>query len=130
MIHSIHSLASVPYVAIPEHVVTIDEYWLTFLIAVVLPAVVALVTKRWASGTLKAVVLIVLSLVNGWLTSLQATGGTFEVKAAVVGFFVSFVTAVAAHYGLLNTNALALTGRDGAIARAVPGGIGSARRSE
>jgi hypothetical protein len=108
----------------PETVVTIDEYWLTFAISVLLPAVVALVTNRWASGTTKGLLLIALSIVNGWLTSLLATGGTFEIRAAVVGFFVSFVTAVASHYGLLNTNALGITGRDGMIQQRLPSGIG------
>jgi hypothetical protein len=38
--------------------------------------------------------------------------------------FLSFITAVAAHYGLLNTAALGVTGRDGAIQKALPGGLG------
>lgn len=109
---------------LPETVVTIDEYWLTFLVSTVLPMVVAFVTNRWASSTLKAMVLIVLSVLTGWLTSLQATGGTFEVKAAVVGMFVSFITAVGMHFGLLQSRVLGLTGRDGAIAKTMPAGIG------
>jgi hypothetical protein len=104
--------------------VTIDQYWLTFLIAVVLPAAVALVTSRLASGGVKAIVLIFLSALNGWLTSLMATDGTFELKAAVIGFFVSFITAVASHFGLLNSSVLGITGKDGIIQRNVPVGIG------
>jgi len=103
---------------------TIDDYWLTFLIATVLPAAVAVVTNRWASGTLKALVLILLSALNGWLTSLLSSGGRFELKAAAVGLFISFITAVTAHYGLTGTNALSITGRDGTIQKALPGGLG------
>lgn len=113
---------------LPETVVTIDEFWLTFLVGTVLPMVVALVTNRWASSTLKALVLIVLSVVTGWLTSLQATGGTFELEAAVTSMFVAFITAVGMHFGLLQSRVLGLTGRDGAIAKGIPGGIGGDAR--
>lgn len=101
---------------------TLDEYWLTFLIATALPAVVALVTRRLASSSTKAIVLALLAAVTGWLTSLQATGGEFEVKAAVVSIIVTFVTAVASHYGLLKPTGV--TGSNGAVAKKVPGGIG------
>lgn len=105
-------------------IVTIDEYWLTFTIGTAIPIVVALVTSRLATGAVKAIALLFLSALNGWLTSLLATNGTFQLKAAVIGFFVSFVTAVASHYGLLNTNALGITGRDGVIQKNIQGGIG------
>lgn len=103
--------------------VTIDEFWLTFLVATVLPALTALITKRFAPGSTKALVLTALSVIAGWLTSLQATGGDFDLKAAVVAVVTTFVTAVATHYGLLQP--LAVTGSSGAIQRSVPGGIGS-----
>lgn len=103
--------------------VTIDEFWLTFLVATVLPALTALVTKRFAPGSTKALVLTALSVIAGWLTSLQATDGDFDLKAAVVGVFTTFVTAVATHYGLLEP--LAVTGSEGVIQRSVPGGIGT-----
>ena len=109
----------------PEVVVTIDEYWLTFAVSVGLPILVALVTKRLASGAVKSLVLLFLSVITGWLTSLYATGGTFELRAAVVGVAMSFITAVGAHFGLLGTNALNITGKNGAIQTHVPGGIGS-----
>jgi hypothetical protein len=107
---------------IPEVLVTIDEFWLAFLIGTILPAATAFVTNRFASGAVKSLTLLALSLITGGATSVAATGGTFELKAAVVGFFVTFVTGVATHYGLLKPNGV--TGSDGAIARAVPGGIG------
>jgi len=103
--------------------ITIDDYWLTFLIATILPAITALVTKRFASSVYGAVILLALSVVTGWLTSLGATGGTFELKAAVVGMFVAFITAVASHFGLLKP--ANVTGSGGAIQEIVPGGIGN-----
>lgn len=106
-------------------VVTIDEYWLTFLVSVALPMVVAVVTKRLASGVVKSMVLLFLTVLTGWLTSLYATGGVFELKAAGVGVAVSFITAVGAHFGLLGPNGLNITGKNGAIQTTIRGGIGA-----
>lgn len=103
---------------------TIDEFWLTFLVATVLPALVALVSSRVASSSVKGVLLALLSAVAGWLTSLQLTGGAFEVEAALSSVFVTFITAVSVHYGLLKP--AGVTGSSGAIQRAVPGGVGGA----
>lgn len=108
---------------IPEYVVTIDEFWLAFLIGTVLPAVTAFVTQRFATGAVKSLTLLALSLISGGAASLVATDGDFELKAAIIGFFVTFVTGVASHFGLLKP--VGLTGTDGAIARSVPGGLGS-----
>lgn len=106
--------------------VTIPDLWLAFIVGTVLPAVVALVTKRFAGGAVKAVVLVVLSVLGGWLVQLQATGGTFAVKDTLVSVFMTLVTAVAAHFGLLKP--LNVTGAQGVIARAVPAGIGGDAR--
>lgn len=108
-----------------EHVVTIDEYWLNLAISFFLPVLVALVTKRFADSSVKAIVLALLSVVTGWLTSLQATGGTFEVKSAITSVLVSFAMAVAVHFGLWAP--VKVTGRDGLVQMALPGGLGSSR---
>jgi hypothetical protein len=108
-----------------ERIVTIDEYWLNLVISTFLPIVVALVTKRFASGNTKAVTLLLLAAVTGTLTSVQAAGGTFEIESAITGTVVSFVTAVAMHFGLLGP--ANITGARGTIAASVPGGIGSAQ---
>lgn len=107
---------------IPTYLITIDDYWLTFLISVILPTLVAVVTAKVANSGIKAIVLIVLNILTGWLTSLGATHGQFELKAAAIGFFVSFVTAVSAHYGFLKP--AGITGSQGVIQTAVPGGVG------
>jgi hypothetical protein len=101
----------------------ISDYWLTFAIATVLPALVALVTKKLASSGLKAIVLAVLSAVSGILTSVAANGGDFDWKKALTSFIVSFVTASATHYGLLKP--VGISGTNGVVANAVPGGIGT-----
>ena len=107
-----------------DSLVTIDEYWLTFAVSVLLPMIVAAVTRRFSAGAVKSLVLLLLAIVAGWLTSLQATGGEFELKAAVTAMFVSFITAVGFHYGLLKPTGV--TGDNGAIMQAAPGGIGAA----
>lgn len=122
-VYAISSLGA-PVLPGPEYVVTIDDYWLTFAVSVALPVLVALVTQRLASGAVKSLVLLFLSLVTGFATSLFATDGTFELKSAGVAFAVSFVTAVAAHFGLLGSNGLNLTGKNGAVATALPSGVG------
>ncbi len=105
-----------------ERIVTIDEYWLNLAISFFLPVVVALVTKRFASGTVKALTLAFLAVINGWLTSLVATGGTFELESAFTSVLLSFAMATAVHFGLWAP--AAVTGRDGSIQMKVQGGIG------
>lgn len=102
-------------------IVTIDEMWLTFVVSVLLPMVTALITKRWAHNYIAPIILLLLSVVSGWLTSLYATNGTFDLKTAGISVFMSFVTAVGFHFGLLKP--VGITGTDGAILKAIPGGI-------
>lgn len=101
---------------------TIEDQYLNVLISSVLPLVVALVTKRFANATVRGMILLFLAAVTGTLTQIQAAGGTFEFKAAVVYTAISFITAVAAHSGVLNG---AVTGDSGPILKALPGGLGS-----
>lgn len=105
--------------------VTIDPYYLSLLVAVVLPALVALVTKRFASGAVKSLVLLFLTIVLGFVTELQNNGGgPFDLEIAIRNTVVAFVIAVAVHYGLLQP--LQITGKDGAIQKATGNvGVGS-----
>ena len=102
--------------------IEIPDYWLTFAVATVLPALVALVTKKCSSSAFKGVALAALSAVAGIATSVQVAGGVFEWKTALTSFIITFVTATSTHYGLLKPTGV--TGRDGALADAVPGGLG------
>lgn len=112
-----HPLAASPFL------VVIPDLWLTFIIGVVLPAIVALVTKRFADSAVKAGVLVFLSVLGGIAAQVQAAGGEFDLAETAVAVLMTFVTAVAVHFGLLKP--INVTGENGVIARAVPGGIGS-----
>lgn len=101
----------------------ISDYWLTFVVGTILPAAVALVTQRCTSSAVKAAVLAALSAIAGVATSVQEANGHFEWKSALSLFIVTFVTATAVHFGLLKP--AGVTGTNGAIATALPGGVGS-----
>ena len=64
--------------------VLFDTYWLTVVVSVLLPIVVALVTKQMASGTVKAVTLLVLTAVTGFFTAWLNAGDGFDWKAGLV----------------------------------------------
>lgn len=100
--------------------------WLNFAINAGLPALVALVTARLAHPGLKAVVLLFLSAVSGFLTSWLAACATicaaFDWPHTVFSVLSGFAVAVLVHFGLLSP--LAITGSGGAIQTAVPSGIG------
>lgn len=99
------------------------SYW-NLLVTLVLPGVVALVTKRFAPGNVKAIVLLVLSVIGGLLNQIIAQGGSFEVGKTLWYVAGTFFVAVAAHFGLLAP--LGVTGSLGAVAKNVPGGVGPA----
>lgn len=89
---------------------------LGFVASVVLPALVALVTKQSAHPGLKAIVLLVLASVTGYVTTwIDALNhaAAFSPGAAVVPAVMSFAVAVLVHVGLLSP--VGLTGSQGAI---------------
>lgn len=92
------------------------------LVGFVLPAVVALVTKRVADAQLKSLVLLALSAVTGVVTQVLASNGSFDVKTAFLAFASTFGAGVMSHYGVLKP--AGVTGSEGVIATAVQGGIG------
>lgn len=81
--------------------VTLDKaYWLGLLISVILPVLVGLVTTRVVHAGWKAVLLLALTALNGFLVELQAGGEGYDLGTAVVLTLVSFGTAVLSHFGL------------------------------
>jgi hypothetical protein len=114
----VHSVVS----NVVNHSLTIPSFWLTFLIGAGLPFVVDLITKREAPSWFKSAVLTVLAAVAGWLTSLNATGGTFTIKAAFTSAVLTFLTAHGIHAGLLSQ--LGITGSSGVIQSVLPSGVG------
>ena len=98
------------------------------VVGLLLPILVDLTTKRLASGAVKSSVLLLLSLVTGLLTEyLSALNGgqPFDWAVALYAAAMAFVLGVASFFGL--TSSLGVSGKDGAIQRAVPGGIGRAQ---
>lgn len=99
---------------------------LLLVIAVVIPVLVDLVTKRVASAAVKATVLLLLSLVSGllleWLGAINR-GDDYDVVTAATTAAVTFLLSVGTFFGL--TSPIGLTGRNGAVSKAVPGGLGS-----
>ena len=98
---------------------------LNLAVSVVLPMVVALVTKQTAHPGLKAVVLLALNVIYGfgvgWVQA-DIAGQAFDIKAAGLTALVTFGGAVIAHFGLLKD---VITGSGGLIQVNIPGGLGS-----
>lgn len=81
--------------------VTLDAaYWYGLLTSVVLPVLVGLVTTRVTHAGTKAVLLLALSTLNGFLVELAAPGPGWHAPTAAVLALVSFGTSVLAHFGL------------------------------
>lgn len=107
--------------------ITLNTYGslgLNLAVGVVLPMLVALVTKQTASGALKAILLAALSAVSGLVQAWIAVGSgqPFDLGAAGTTALISFVWAVVAHYGILKP--VSLTGSTGAIQVKLPWGLG------
>lgn len=78
-----------------------NAYWLGLLISVVLPVLVGLVTTRVTSAGTKAVLLLALTALNGFLVELAAPHDDgYSVGSAVILWAVSFATGVLTHFGL------------------------------
>ena len=82
------------------------DWWgiLAIAVAVVLPLLVGLVTKVTTHPGIQAVILLLLSAITGFLTlALQAhqtNDVTWNWKNAALNAVVTFVIAVASHFGL------------------------------
>jgi hypothetical protein len=75
-------------------------YWLGLVTSVVLPVLVGLVTTRVTNAGLKAVLLLALSTVNGFVVEYAGPHDAgYSVGTAAVLALVSFGTGVLAHFG-------------------------------
>lgn len=74
------------------------EQYLSALVGVVLPILVALVTKVSTSATAKSLLLLVLSGVSGFLT--EAMSANFMWQQALFGTVLTFVIGTAMLFGL------------------------------
>lgn len=83
--------------------VTLDLAGLVnILVSIILPVLVGLVTKSSTASGIKAVILLLLTTISAYLTQAIAYGvDHFAWASAGLAAVLSFVTAVASHYGLL-----------------------------
>ncbi|MFD8075796.1 hypothetical protein ACFV3E_24465 [Streptomyces sp. NPDC059718] len=75
-------------------------YALALIANFVLPVLVGLVTTRVVSAGTKAVLLLALSAVSGFVTELANSGPGYSVTTGIVLTVVAFIQGVAAHFGL------------------------------
>lgn len=81
--------------------VNLDQaYWLGLLVSVILPVLVGLVTTRVTHAGVKAVLLLALSGLDGFLVEYVAGGPGYDVGTAAVLAGVAFATGVLSHFGL------------------------------
>lgn len=81
--------------------VTLDlAYWLGLLVTVVLPMLVGLVTTRVTSAAVKAVILLLLTALNGFLVELSNHPHGYSLGRAVISWIIYFAISVAMHFGL------------------------------
>ncbi|TVZ96533.1 hypothetical protein [Streptomyces sp. BK340] len=91
-------------------------YWLGLVTSVVLPVLVGLVTTRVTSAGTKAVLLLALSTVNGFVVEYAGPHDAgYSVGTAAVLALVSFGTGVLAHFGLWKPTGLSGKAQDSLV---------------
>lgn len=98
-------------------------YWLGLLTSVVLPVLVGLVTTRVTSAGAKAVLLLALSTVNGFVVEYANPGPGYDVGTAAVLALVAFGTGVLAHFGLWKPTGVAGKAQDSLVSARSPQGV-------
>jgi len=106
--------------------VSLDSaYWLGLAISVILPVLVGLVTTRVTHAGTKAVLLLALTALNGFLVELAGPHPDgYDIGTAVVLTLVSFGTAVLSHFGLWKPTGVSSKAQDSLVtSRAEPRGV-------
>lgn len=102
--------------------VTIPLDLLNLVLAAVLPILTALVTARFASGAIKTVVLVALTVLSTALQQVFGDNGDLYWRPFILTTTLQFLMSVGFHFGLLKpTN---ITGAGGVVATSVPQGVG------
>lgn len=102
---------------------TLDgAYWLGLAISVVLPVLVGLVTTRVTHPGTKAVALLALSALNGFLIELSNADDGYNLGSAATLWAVSFATGVLAHFGLWKPTGVASKAQNLGAKPATPAG--------
>lgn len=89
--------------------VTFQPNWLGLLIGVILPILVGLVTKSTTDASVKAVLLLFLTAVNGFLTeyvNAATSSANYDWQTALYTWGGSFVLAVAMHFGVYKSSGI------------------------
>jgi uncharacterized membrane protein YjjB (DUF3815 family) len=93
-----------------------SAYWLGLLVSVVLPVLVGLVTTRVTHPGLKAVLLLALSGVTGFVTEYAGPHDAgYSVQTAAVLSLVSFAVGVLSHFGLLKPAGISRKAQDSLV---------------
>ena len=100
----------------------ITSLLLTALVSLFIPWLVATVAHATAPAGVKAVLSLVLNAANGIVMGFLSDPH-FDWQHGVLYIAEGFVIATATHFGLWRP--VDITGSTGAIARSIPGGIGS-----
>ncbi|MFD5814427.1 hypothetical protein [Streptomyces sp. NPDC127038] len=88
-------------------------YWLGLLVSVVLPVLVGLVTTKVTHAGVKAVLLLALSSVTGFVTEYAGPHDAgYSVGTAAVLALVSFATGVLSHFGFWKPVGVAAKAQD------------------
>lgn len=88
-----------PIVVVPEFMTGISlVVWMA--VTVLMPLVVGLVTKPTTPAKVQSILLVVLALVNGFLSEALEKGSDYNWSDGLLQFLVSLVIAVATHYGV------------------------------
>jgi hypothetical protein len=75
-------------------------YWIGLVVSIGLPVLVGLVTKHVTHPGVKAVLLLALSTLTGFLTEFANPGPGWDFSTAAILAFVSFAIGVLSHFGL------------------------------
>jgi di/tricarboxylate transporter len=75
-------------------------YWVGLLVSIGLPVLVGLVTKHVTHPGVKAVLLLALSTLTGFLTEFANPGPDWDFSTAAILALVSFAVGVLSHFGL------------------------------
>ena len=76
----------------------LDAQTIAICAGVIIPLLVALVTKQVASEAVKSVLNLLLSAVAGWFAVAQA-GVSYDWKTVLVGIFYAFGSSIVSYYG-------------------------------
>lgn len=104
--------------------VHVDVSVLQFLIGTAIPFVVALIAKRFSDERVKSGVAAVVAVVTAVIQEAIVNGGNFNF-ADLLGRFVTMLVAAYVFHQFV-WKPVGITGDSGAIAKAVPGGLGKA----